>query len=116
VINIIEISLHLYGKPSWDLDIEGKSYIDPLIFKKHADHMRDHLYFIGEVLEKLQENNWKVAESYGAIYALSVYKEGVDTKEDAEKELIKIGIDPEEIDIMELEDEDDDDDTTDLYA
>ena len=98
---MIEIQLWLYGKPSWDLEIEGKKYIDPELIRNHASFLKTHLEKTAELLEKLQKAGWKVAESYGTIYALTLYKRTTKTK--AQKELELLGI-KDEVAIEQTED------------
>ena len=40
---MIELNIWLYGKPSWDIEIEGKKFLDPLVLKEHAFLMKEHL-------------------------------------------------------------------------
>ncbi len=96
---MIELSIFLYGKPSWDLEIEGKNNIDPKIFRDHATYLKEHLESVTDTLEKLQSNGWEVS---GALYSLMAYKSTVKTKKDAKKELKMLSIDPESIDIEEF--------------
>lgn len=99
---MIEIHLWLYGKPSWDLEIEGKKHIDPGLLKAHVSFLKAHLDKTAELLEKLQKAGWLVAESYGAIYSLTLYKRT--TKIKAQKELIQLGIKQEEVTLEQAED------------
>ena len=100
---MINVSLSLYGKPSWDMDIEGKTYINPKIIRKQGDFLKEHLHEIAERLEKLQAAGWRIAEGYGAIYSLELYKEI--TKEAAKKELKSLNINPKQVDMEEYQDE-----------
>jgi len=97
-------SIWLYGKPNWDLEIEGRTRLNPKIFKKHGDFMKNHLYGVADALEKLQFAGWSIVESYGALYSLDLYKEGVTTDE-AEAELLRLGIDFRCVCIQEIEEE-----------
>lgn len=97
------IILFLYGKPSLDMDIEGKTYINPNIFRKRGEELKEHLRSVADSLEKLQAAGWKVSEGYGAIYALELYKEI--TKTEAKKELKRLKISLEQVSLDEYEDE-----------
>ncbi len=100
---MINISLWLYGKPSWGMPIEGKAYINPKIIRESGDDLRNHLHNVADILEKLQSSGWKMSESYGSIYALELHKNT--TKKEAQKELKTLKINIDDINIEELEDE-----------
>ena len=97
------IDIFLYGKPSWDMPIEGKKYINPKIFRKRGEALKEHLHNIAGMLEKLQSAGWKVSECYGAMYSPELCKEI--TKSEAKKELKKFGISENEVSMDEFEDE-----------
>ena len=99
---MIEINLWLYGKPSWNMEIEGKNFIEPALLKNHGVALKDHLERTAELLHILQKSGWKIAESYGAIYELTLYKNTNMIK--AEKEILSLGIDPAELKIEQVED------------
>ena len=99
---MIELNIWLYGKPSWDIEIEGKKFLDPLVLKEHAFLMKEHLERAAEILSLLQNSGWKLAESYGAIYSLTLYKNL--NKKYAEQELQKFGISLSEIALEQVED------------
>ena len=98
---MIEAQLWLYGKPSWDLEIEGKKHIEPAILKSHGAFLKDHLEKTADLLEKLQNAGWKVVESYGAIYAITLYKKI--NMFNAKEELKKLGISLEEVNLEQAE-------------
>jgi len=100
---MIEISLWLYGKPSWDLELEGKRQINPKLFKKHGEFLKDHLCSVAEILEKLQMNGWKLVESWGALYSLNLCKQTIKNKIELYEELNKLNINPEFVAIEEYE-------------
>jgi|SRR3989338_848385 len=84
------ISIYLYGKPSWELDIEGKNNLDPEMFKRHGEDLRWRMYEVAETLDKLQTAGWDLAECYGALYSLEFYKDI--TEKEAKKQLNQLGI------------------------
>mgnify|MGYP001601928180 CR=1 FL=1 len=85
------------------MPIEGKNYINPKMMRKHADVLREHLYNVALIMEKLQSTGWKVSESYGAIYSLNLSKDI--TKKEAQKELKSLNISMSDVSLEEFEDE-----------
>lgn len=102
---MINISIPLYGKPSWDMKIEGKNFLNPKILKEQGDYLKEHPYKIADILHKLQSSGWVLCECYGSIYSLDLYKKNIKTEEEAERELNKLGIKSDKIDIIEFENE-----------
>ena len=100
---MINLSIHLYGKPSWDMNIEGEEDIDPQMLKEHGEFLRHHLYNVAEVMEKLKLNGW---ECYGMLYDIEFNHKKVTNESQAKKELKKLGIDPDFFSFFEYEDED----------
>ena len=98
-MKMINISIWLYGKPSWDLPIEGKKEIDPKILKLHGEHLKKHLFNVAEILKKLKSKGWNC---YGTLYTLDFSKEKT-TKAEAKKELKELKIDLKLVNIEELE-------------
>ena len=99
---MIFVNLWLHGKPNWALPIEGKTELEPFVIKEYADRLREHLYLISFMITKLQNNGWKLIESYGTLYSLEYYKEGID-KLGAKIELRSLGIDLETIHMEEID-------------
>jgi hypothetical protein len=95
------VSIHLFLKPSWEMDIEGVDYIDPGILRRKGDELRKRLYGAAEILDKLQSDGWPMVSEYGPIYDLEFVREG--DSESAEKRLIELGIDSDEVGIEEVE-------------
>ncbi|MEK6947882.1 MAG: hypothetical protein AABX19_01425 [Nanoarchaeota archaeon] len=71
---MIILSIWLYGKPSWDIPIEGKSFLDPRIIREHNEYLYSHLNSICSIIEKLNSNGWNFSEVYGEFYAIVFYK------------------------------------------
>ena len=97
----MEISIWLYGKPNWDMDIDNKHWLDPDVFKEHADLLRSHLYRVAFILQRLQQTGWIIIPNQGSGYALTLTKE----VESLESELNYLGIDMTEIyqnEVLEL--------------
>jgi len=88
----VEINLFLFGKPEWES--EGK--VNPRTIKSKGDELKLRMYEIANSLQKLCDNGW----GYDAgLYDLMLFKNT--SKTEAEKELAKLGIDAE---VIELED------------
>ena len=94
----VEADLFLFGKPAWELDMEEASAEE---IRKKGDEIKERLYRIAEIMEKLEQAGW---ERYSAsLYSISFYKEI--NEEEAREELRRLGIDPEEVSLMEIEEE-----------
>lgn len=96
---MINLSLHLYGKPEWELPSEDEA-IDGDLLKAHGDDLREHLYKVADIVEKLKKNGWNYEL---ALYSLEFCKET--TKTEAKKELNKLKINLKDISLKEYEDE-----------
>ena len=92
-----EISLYLFGKPEWELDLDKA---EPGEFRELGDSLRERLYRVAEITEKLEKNGWKRS---GALYDIYFYKEA--KREEAERELEELGIKEDEIYFLEEEEE-----------
>lgn len=99
---MINLSLHLYGKPEWDLPTDDK-LINGDLLRAHGDDLKEHLHKIADIVEKLKKNGWDCSL---ALYNLEFCKENI-TKQEAEKELKRLNINLKEIDLEELESEED---------
>jgi len=71
---MISLSIWLYGKPNWDIPIEGKNFLDPKMIKEHNEYLYSHLNCITDIIEKLNSNGWNFSEVYGEFYAVVFYK------------------------------------------
>ncbi|MFH1391800.1 MAG: hypothetical protein ABIH20_05800 [Candidatus Diapherotrites archaeon] len=87
-----EINLFLFGKPEWEF--EGK--VNPETIKSKGDELKSRMYEIADSLQKLCDNGW---EYDVGLYDLMLFKNT--SKTEAERELAKLGIDAE---VLELED------------
>jgi len=99
---MISLSIYLYGKPNWELPIEGINHLDPIIIREHGKELQARLNHIADVVEKLQLEGWQLSECYGAIYNLDFYKEEITLKQ-ARQELKDLGIDLRSIYLEELD-------------
>ena len=73
------------------------------MLREKAVELKKRLERAAEIFEKLEANGWELTESYGAVYSLDFYK-NISEKQ-AKQELQKMGIDPEEVNIREIEEE-----------
>ncbi len=100
---MISISIHLYGKPPWDMDIENTTYVDPEMVRRQGDYLKEHLHTAADAAQKLQETGWELADCVGAVYDLYFSKDV--SKRAAKKELKALGIDIQLVHIEEWESE-----------
>ena len=95
----VEVDLFLFGKPEWEMNIEEVSASE---IREKGEELRERLHRIAEIMEKLEGAGWERAGA--SLYSISFYKDIA--IEDAKEELRQLGIDPEEVGLMEIEDED----------
>ena len=100
-----EISIWLFGKPSHEMAIEGGN-ATPKMLREKAVELKERLERAAEIFEALDRNGWELAECYGSVYELIFTKDI--TEMQTNEELKRLGINPEEINILELEYEDED--------
>jgi len=100
---MINLSIWLYGKPEWDLDLEDDN-MNTEIIKEHGDYLKEHMYRVAKIVEILKLSGWSCSM---ALYALEFYNEKIKSEKEAKIELKKLGINPKEINIIEFEDEED---------
>jgi len=99
---VTEVSVLLFLKPSDEMKIEGGK-ATPKMLREKAMELKERLERAAEIFEKLEANGWELTEAYGSIYSLDFYKDV--SEEEAKMELKRIGVDPEEVSIYELEEE-----------
>ncbi len=100
----VTLSVFLFGKPAWEIeDLEGGELTPELInqIKNTGDKIKNGLDQTAGVLTKLLTNGWNGS---GGLYDVNLYKDI--TLEEARRELTKLGIDPDDANLMEDEDED----------
>ena len=68
---MIHLSIWLYGKPEWDLFTEEDGFINGDLFRGQADYLKEHLYRVADVVEKLKKNGW---DCEGTLYTLELFK------------------------------------------
>lgn len=97
---VVEVSVYLFGKPSWEMGIEGGN-ATPKMLREKGDELRDRLRRAADILEKLDGRGWDLAEAYGSVYSLDFTKDV--SLEEAERELEEFGIGLDEVSVRELE-------------
>jgi hypothetical protein len=97
---ICDISIFLFGKPDWEMDLEGAGVDEETVreLESLGDELKERLHFVSGMTKKLIENGW---EGQGGLYDISFYKET--TVEQAKKELQALGMDPRDVEIHEEE-------------
>ena len=93
------MDLFLFGKPEWEMNMEEVSASE---IREKGEELRERLHRIAEIMEKLENAGWERAGA--SLYSISFYKDIA--IEDAKEELRQLGIDPEEVGLMEIEEED----------
>ncbi|MBS3112182.1 hypothetical protein J4459_02875 [Candidatus Woesearchaeota archaeon] len=81
------ISIFLFGRPSWELPLLGGEIISGIIFKELGEELGERLHIIGSVVDKLIDFGWKCN---GGYYDIWLYKEI--SNEEARIELEKLGL------------------------
>jgi len=94
----VEVDLFLFGKPEWEMNIEEVSASE---IREKGEELKERLNRIAEIMEKLQNAGWERAGA--SLYSISFYKDIA--IEDAKEELRQLGIDPEEVGLMEIEED-----------
>lgn len=94
-----EISIHLFGKPEWELG----DACTPKDLQSKGDELKARLYEIADAVQKLTANGW---DCQMALYDLLLYKSVPKTV--AEKELKKLGINQELCQLMDEESDEED--------
>ncbi len=94
-----ESNIRLFGKPEWELG----DACTPKDLKSKGDELKERLYAIADVVQKLTANGW---ECQMALYDLLLYKSI--PKAAAAKELKKLGITKGLCQLMEEETGEDD--------
>lgn len=97
---MINLSIHLYGKPAWDLPIEGEEVTDGKMFKIWGEHLSKHLNQVSTIVETLVKAGWGC---YGTLYSLDFSNSKITNQKEAKKELKRLGIPMSTINIIEFE-------------
>ena len=105
----VEVDLFLFGKPEWEMNMEEVSASE---IREKGEELRERLNRIAEIMEKLENAGWERAGA--SLYSISFYKDIA--IEDAKEELRQLGIDPEEVGLMEIEEEDEEIEDSDFVS
>ncbi len=97
-----EILLWLFGKPDWELDIEGAEVTEEMAdeIELLGKELQVRLHMAGQIVRKLITNGWTGS---GGLYDLWFSK--AIPMEQAKKELATLGISEDDVTLEELEDE-----------
>ncbi len=99
---MVEINIHLFGKPEWEMDLEKASSDD---FKLLGEELKERLARISELIIILEKNGW---ERSAGLYDIMYYKKI--KLEDAKKEVKELGINEDEINLDDFSDEESEED------
>ena len=44
------VMIHLFGKPAWEMDIEGKEGLDPDMFREKGEQLKEQLNKVVDVV------------------------------------------------------------------
>jgi hypothetical protein len=98
----VTVSLPLFGDPGRELEIGKPARSKDL--RDLADALRERLLRAADALDRLTADGWSAA--VGAFDLILAHRQ-VETREAAERRLRAVGLDPEELMIVEdVEDED----------
>jgi hypothetical protein len=97
----VTLSIFLFGKPGQELNEGGE--VTPQEVRALARELADRLEHTATTLEKLTGAGW---EAEMALYDILLAHPYVRTESEARMRLDDLGIDPEEVAILEFEDED----------
>ena len=92
------VDVWLFGKPEWEIDLDKAT---PQDIKDLGENLKDRLYRISDIVEKLENNGW---DRGAGLYNLFFYK-GI-KKELARQELEELGIGDKGVNIEDFGEED----------
>jgi hypothetical protein len=98
-----EVSIFLFGKPAWEIELEGADVDAGMAdtFETLGKELNERLRWIAEVTRKLLRNEW---EGSGGLYDIYFYKPI--PVERAKAELTHLGVNPDDVNLEEVEPED----------
>jgi hypothetical protein len=97
----VSITVHLFGKPAWELNKEGEA-VEPDELRALGEDLRARLRAAADAIERLTAKGW---EATLMLYDVDLSHPYVDTEADARARVEDLGLDPEEFSYMEFEDE-----------
>ncbi len=98
----VSVTLWLFGKPGHELN-EGED-VNAEQIRTLAQGMKERLDQAAAIVEKLTGAGW---EAQMGLYDVMLYNRFVRTEADVRTRLDDLGIDPDEVSILEFEGEDD---------
>ncbi len=99
----VSMIIFLFGKPAWEIrSLEGGQLTPELIdqIRNAGNEIKNSLEQTADVLTKLLKNGWS---GEGGLYDVNLYKDT--TLEEVQRELTRLGIDQELVNLMEEEEE-----------
>jgi hypothetical protein len=99
---MVNIHVHLFGKPGWELKEGEEVNADEL--RALGEDIRERLHEAADIIEKLTGAGW---DSQMLLYDICLSNPYVVSAVQAEEKLHDLGIDPEMVHIHEWEDEED---------
>ena len=105
----VSVSLWLFGKPGHELNEGEEIHADAI--RALAQSMQERLVLAADIVEKLTGAGW---EAQMGLYDVMLYNPYVRTEADVRTRLDGLGIDPDEVSILEFEGEDDEEDFEEL--
>jgi hypothetical protein len=96
------VSLWLFGKPGQELNEGGEVTADEV--RALARDLSAHLEHVADILDKMTRAGW---DAQMALYDIMLSHPYVRTESEARSRLDELGIDPDEVSLMEFEDEED---------
>ena len=97
----VHVCLPLFGEPARELEAEGT--LSGRQLRELADQLRERLQKAADTLDQLRAGGWQARV---AMYEVILTRAGVETREQAEQQLHAVGVDPNEMMIVEeVEDE-----------
>ncbi len=95
-----QVTVWLFGKPDWELDIEGVDVTEEMAgeIERKGEELQTRLCRDAKIIRKLVKSGW---EGSGGLYDLWFSKPI--PLEQAEKELADLGISGDEVTLEELE-------------
>jgi hypothetical protein len=105
----VSVTLWLFGKPGHELNEGEEVQADQI--RALAQGMKERLELAADIVEKLTGAGW---EAQMGLYDVMLYNPYVRTEADVRTRLDDLGIDPDEVSILEFEGDEDDEDFDEL--
>ena len=86
---MIEVNIPLFNIAAIELQITGESVDNPELFRLKGEELRERMYMVAEISEKLIKNKWRIVCE---IFNLIAYKDEIKSVSEAKSQLKKLGI------------------------